>query len=130
MNIKINIKATNIELTEDIKGYIYKKIELLEKYIDSSDVGVMCDVEVGKTTMHHQTGDIFKAEMHLKISGKYIYAVSEKDTLNSALDEVKDEIARSVTSNKKKRESLVRKGGAIVKAMIKGVGYPFRRGGR
>lgn len=127
MTIKTNIKATNIELTPDIKDYIFKKIELLEKYIDSKDTGAMCDVEVGKTTMHHQTGDIFKAEMHLRVSGKYVYAVSEKDTLNSALDEVKDEIARSIASYKKKRESLVRRGGAMVKAMIKGIGYPFRR---
>lgn len=127
MTIKTNIKATNIELTPDIKDYIFKKIELLEKYIDSKDTSAMCDVEVGKTTMHHQTGDIFKAEMHLRVSGKYVYAVSEKDTLNSALDEVKDEIARSIASYKKKRESLVRRGGAMVKAMIKGIGYPFRR---
>ena len=56
-----------------------------------------------------------------------MYAVSEKDTLNSALDEVKDEIARSIASYNKKRISLVRRGGAVIKAMLKGVAYPFRR---
>lgn len=127
MKIKTNIKATNIELTPDIREYVFKKIELLEKYVDPNDTSVMCDVEVGKTTMHHQTGDIFKAEMNFRISGKYVYAVAEKDTLNSALDEVKDEIARSIASRKKKREGLMRRGGAMVKAMIKGIGYPFRR---
>ncbi|MFM2357796.1 MAG: hypothetical protein RJA61_533 [Candidatus Parcubacteria bacterium] len=125
--IKTNIKATNIELTDSIREYVQKKIDLLEKYVEPNDSSAMCDVEVGKTTMHHKTGDVFKAEMNLHIAGKYVYAVSEKDSLNAALDDVKDEIARSISSHNKKRAGLVRRGGALVKAILKGATYPFRR---
>ena len=128
--IKTNIKATNIELTDSIREYVFKKIELIEKYIEVGDTSALCDVEVGKTTMHHKTGDVFRAEINLRVSGKTFYAVAEKDTLNSALDEVKDEIIKSLTSYKQKRKSLVRQGGAMVKAMLKGMAYPFKRRGR
>lgn len=127
MSIKINIKATNIELTPDVREYVTKKVDLIEKYITVGDTSAMCDVEVGKTTMHHKTGDVFKAEIHLHVSGKYVYAVAEKSTLNSALDEVKDEIIKSLTSYKEKRKSLVRRGGALAKAMLKGIVSPFKR---
>lgn len=124
--IKTNIKATNIELTDSIREYVAKKIELLEKYIEVGDTSALCNVEVGKVTMHHRTGDVFKAEINLRVSGKNFYAVVEKDTLYSALDEVKDEIARALSSGKKKKESLVRRGGAKIKAILKGI-IPFRR---
>lgn len=125
--IKTNIKATNIELTDSVREYVFKKIELIEKYIEAGDTSAMCDVEVGKISMHHKTGDVFKAEINLRVHGTYIYAVAEKDTLNSALDEVKDEIIKSLTSYREKRKSLVRRGGAMVKAMLKGIAYPFKR---
>jgi len=126
MSIKTNIKATNIELSDDIRDYVNKKIELLEKYIEVDDTSALCNVEVGKTNLHHRTGDIFRAEINLRVSGHDYYAVSEKDVLNAALDDVKDEIARALASRKKKRENLVRRGGAKIKAILKGI-IPFRR---
>jgi ribosome-associated translation inhibitor RaiA len=43
----------------------------------------------------------------------------EKEDLYAAIDEVKDEIVREVTGGKKKRETLIRKGGAKIKSIIK-----------
>ena len=65
----INVKATNIKLTPDISDYIDKRFNSFEKFIASKDTSVLLNVEVGKTTGHHQSGDIFRAEINLHISG-------------------------------------------------------------
>ena len=48
MNIKI--QGTRIELTPDIKAYVEKKLEAVDKLIDPRDESVMYEVEVGNTT--------------------------------------------------------------------------------
>jgi putative sigma-54 modulation protein len=118
-----SIQATNIVLTPAITNYVDKKISLLEKFLPVGDESVKCAVEVGKITKHHKSGDIFKAEVNLHISGKDFYAVSEKDDLYAAIDEVKDEIAKQVISHKDKSETLMRKGGLRIKNIMKGLDW-------
>ncbi|PIR46453.1 MAG: ribosomal subunit interface protein [Candidatus Vogelbacteria bacterium CG10_big_fil_rev_8_21_14_0_10_45_14] len=117
--MKINIKATNIELTDAITDYLSKKIEMLEKFIDATPDSVFCDAEIGRTTKHHKGSDIFRAEINLHAAGKYFRAVSEKDNLYASIDEAKDEIARELNSHKTKKETLVRRGGRKVKKILK-----------
>ena len=124
--MKINLKATNIELSEAISQYVDKKLIMLEKYFEQSKGDeVLALIEVGKSTRHHKSGDVFMAEIHIKANGKEFYAVSEKDDLYAAIDEVKDEITRSITSRRKKAIALLRRGGTRIKEMLKNL--PFRR---
>lgn len=121
MAIKINkIKGTNIELTQAISDYAVKKISQLEKFVAPDDTSAMVDVEVGKTTKHHQTGDVFRAEFNLFVGGKQYNAVSEKDDLYAALDDVKDGVARELSNAKTRSRDEERKGGASFKNMIHG----------
>jgi ribosomal subunit interface protein len=118
--MKHNIKTTNIFLTSAISEYLDKKLTHLDKFIKPEDKEtVMCYVDIGKTTNHHKTGDIFKAEFTLHIRGKSIRAVSEQEDLYAALDEVNDETAKELKSYKEKKDSLIKRGGARIKAMIK-----------
>lgn len=117
--MKTNIKVTNITLTPAISDYIEKKVDMLEKFFEGEEV--LARVEIGKTTKHHKSGDVFKAEVHLIFGGYDHYAVAERDDLYAAIDEVKDEIARGVTSKKKKTMSLIRRGGGQIKNIIKGL---------
>ncbi len=116
-----NIKATNIELTPAISDYIEKKFSAFDRFVDNTHGGAHCDVEVGKTTKHHRQGDVFKAEVNMKVSGQNFYAVSEKDDLYASIDEVKDEIIRQITAHKDKSTTLMRKGALRVKNMLKGL---------
>ena len=117
--MKINIKATGIGLTPAIEDYIDKKVASLEKFFRNTGE-VLVQVEVGKTTRHHKSGDIFKAEIHIKSPGEEFYATVNKDNLYAAIDEVKDEIVRELTSRHKKALRLFRKGGLRIKNFIKG----------
>jgi len=117
-----NIKATNIEITPAISDYLDKKFYIFDRFIPTEDTSAMCQIEVGKTTKHHKSGDFFKAEVNLRVSGKNFYAVSEKEDLYAAIDEVKDEIVYQMTSEKDKSQTLMRKGALKFKNMIKGLG--------
>lgn len=130
--MKINIKSTNIHLTPEISDYLQKKVNMLDRMIDASDTSIFCDVEVGKTTNHHKSGDVFRTEINLTKDGKFFRAVAEEGTLYASIDEAKDEILEELKHHKSKRITLIRRGGATVKNILKGIGNyrPWRRRGK
>jgi ribosomal subunit interface protein len=124
MNTKI--KTTGITLTPAISEYTDKRLAKLSKII-GGDPSFICDVELAKTTAHHKNGDIFRAEIHIVGKGKDLYAAAEDQDLYAAIDEVRDEIVRAFRASKGKRLAFIRKGGAQVKAMMKGL-WPWGKG--
>lgn len=118
--MKIQTKATNITLTPEISAYLEKKLAALEKFVAGQEE-VIIDVELGKTTNHHQTGDIFKAEFTLHQRGGTLRAVSETVDLYAAIDQAKDELADTLKTTKAKRRHLVRRGALKLKNMLKGL---------
>lgn len=115
----INIKATNIDLTNAINKYINKNITRIKKFAKGGEVSGY--VEVGKTTNHHKQGDVYRAEIDISIKGEKFYSASERSDLYSAIDEVKEEIIRRITENKDKKQTLFKRGAISVKKMIKGI---------
>ncbi len=118
--MNIHIKTTNITLTEAISAYVNKRLEKISK-LTSDDSSAQCDVELGRTTAHHHKGDVFRCEIHLVGSGINIYTSAEKEDLYVAVDEVQDGVLRELNASKKKSTSRIRRGGAKVKAMMKGM---------
>jgi ribosomal subunit interface protein len=123
--MKINIKGTGIELTPAITAYVEKKISAIEKYVEGS-ANAVAQVEVGRSTQHHKSGEVFKAEVHIIGGGLDLYAVSEQADLYAAIDLVKDDIVHNALHVKGKRFTLMRRGGRMVKDMMKGLN-PFRK---
>lgn len=117
--MKINIKATNIELTSAINDYVNKRLQALEKF--TKDKEIIAYVEVGKTTKHHKEGEIFKAEFNLEISGVKFYSVSEKEDLYEAIDDAKEEVVHQIKNDKKRKQTLYKRGASSVKKMLKGI---------
>ncbi|MEK7148188.1 MAG: ribosome-associated translation inhibitor RaiA [Patescibacteria group bacterium] len=124
--MKINITAKGIELTPAISEYVTRKVSALEKYFESSPDAV-AQVEVGKSTQHHKSGDVFRAEVHIIGAGLDLYATSEQADLYAAIDVVKDEIISTAMHKKGKFQTMSRKGGQAVKNMMKGLNFFKRR---
>lgn len=121
--MRINsIKATLMELTPEIADYARKRIIMLDKVVSRDDESARASIEVGKTTEHHKEGNLFFAEFNVHIAGKDFRVVAEKDELFAAIDEAKDGIIREVTQYKDKRRTLIRRGGAAIKNILRGVG--------
>lgn len=118
--MSLNIKQTGISLTSELSQYLDKKLEDVEKLIDSSDTSVQLYVELGKLTEHHQNGVVYKAEFNLHTSGNDFYVVGKGETLYAALDEAKDQLVSELRVAKRKRLHFIRKGGAKLKGLLKG----------
>lgn len=124
--MKITIKGTNIQLSDSIYEYIQKKIGSLDKFIqgigEESEHGlsraeprgnppVECWVEVERTTKHHQSGDIFRAEIQIKLPG--VEGVRTESTgwdLHQAIDEAKDDMQRRLKRYKRKQDAKQKRG--------------------
>ena len=115
-----HIKTTAITLTPAISDYLNKHVAKIENIFDG-DESVKCDIELARTTNHHNKGDVFRAEIHIVGHKQNIFVVADKPDLLVAIDEVFSDALYSMTSRRKKIIALARSGGASLKNMIKGL---------
>ncbi len=117
--MKIKIRSKNFEITPAIFEYVNKKVSSLAKFLHLKDEA-LSEVEIGRTTTHHKSGDIFRAEINITEPGaKQIYAQAEEGDLYTAIDVVRDEAERNIVSKKNKYRTLFRKGATSVKNLLK-----------
>jgi len=122
--MQINLLGKNMELTDAIRDYTLKRITNLEKLLSGiKEKGgeVIMNFEVGKSTNHHKSGEIFHADCLVKIDGKEFYGSADKEDLYAAIDAVKDSLFNEIHKNKSRKQTLLRRGAASVKRMMKGL---------
>ncbi len=118
--MKIIIKTTNIELTPTIDKYIDDKIGSIDKFLDGMDRNIIeARVEIGKTTKHHQKGDVFRAEVNLGMPGRLLRSVAHEADLRTAIDRVKEEIQGEVKKYRGKQKVRARKGARRAKNLMR-----------
>ncbi len=100
--MNFSLKATNLELTTAIKAYVEKKMMMIEKYLGSKGV-ISCEVEVELMTRHHHKGDIFRAEVNLRLPHDSLRVERTEADLYKAIDKMKDHLADLITRSKEKR---------------------------
>lgn len=119
--MKINLKITTLTLSDEESVYLDKRLQALDKLVVGPHAeAAMADVEVGRTTTHHQGGAIFRAEINLHVGSKHLRSVSEKTDLLSAIDDAKDQMAEELRSTNSKQLTLMRRGAKLVKDTIRG----------
>ncbi|OHA50583.1 MAG: ribosomal subunit interface protein [Candidatus Terrybacteria bacterium RIFCSPLOWO2_02_42_20] len=118
--MNLNLKATNFELTPAIREYAGKKVNGLEKFIHRTDESVQAWVEVGRTTNHHNKGDVYRVEIQIHIPhyGKGVRAEVSGETLNEAIDSAHDKIKLELEKVKDRKMSLIRKGARAIKKLV------------
>ncbi len=98
--MEIKIKATAIELTDAIRQYVDERMESIAKLVDDYDAAAMVEVEVGKSTQHHNKGPYMRAEINLTFLGNLFRSVEEREDLYEAIDVCKDEVRRQLVEHK------------------------------
>ena len=121
--MKVNVQAENITLTPDIYEYLEKKLAHVEKLLEE-DPSAIAQVEVGKSTRHHKTGNFYEAKIQLHASGQDVTAVALGESVYAAIDGMKDELTRELTAHKDKNLTQVKKGGRLFKRLFHKV-WPF-----
>ena len=117
--MNINIKATSLELTPEVKEYILKRINGLEKFFkgnDKNSTNVL--FEIAKRG-GQKSGDIFHADCLIESLGEKFYASADKEDIFQAVDEIKDTLFREISRNKNKKWDMFYKGARKVKEIMK-----------
>ena len=120
----INLKGKNIELTPAIKDYVIRKVTNLEKLLSKIEKGggeALINFEVGKSTNHHKSGDVFHSDCLIKINGEEFYSSADGEDLYQTIDEIKESLFNEIEKKKNRKQTLFRRGALSVKKMLKGL---------
>jgi ribosomal subunit interface protein len=115
--MNIIVKATQIGLTPSIQEYVESRLQALNKFIPEKDVVV--EVDLHKTTNHHKQGEIFQAEISCRYKGEYYRVVISAEDLYIAIDQSSEQFQKEFLVKKGKKLSLLRKGGALIKKIMR-----------
>lgn len=117
----IRVKATNYELTSEVEKYLDERLRSLEKFIGADLDVVRCEVELGRDAGRPRHGkNLWFAEIAVIIPGRdRVYARNNSESINGAIDDVKEEIERQLLRYRKLHRRIFRKGGAILKRIMR-----------
>ncbi|MEI8361161.1 MAG: ribosome-associated translation inhibitor RaiA [bacterium] len=99
--MKYNIKATKVELTPEIKAYVEKKLDMLDKYLGSIKP-IDCHVNIGIAVGGQNAGDIYKTEISLSLPNVVLVIEKVEQDIFKSVDKVKDQLARAIVKHKEK----------------------------
>lgn len=99
--MQLNIKASNLVLTDAIKNYAVKKMSKLDKLIKQEKL-MNADLELQKTTNHHLKGEIFRVELNLALPGKLLRVEKTEKDLYKAIDNVEEHMDMQLKKYKEK----------------------------
>jgi len=98
----INIKTKNITLNGALEEFTREKIGSLDKFLVGTE-SLLAEVDLSKTTEHHNKGDVFRAEVQIEVPGKLLRAESTMDDLRKAIVEVKNDLQVQIKKYKETR---------------------------
>ena len=113
----IIFKHNNTEVKESLHGLVEQKLASLSRYI-GDETDVKCEVEFEKL-LSHNSGDIYRVEVNIWLSGELYRAVSTKETFEAAIDLVRDDLDRELSKDHDKRQTMIRKGGREIKEAMR-----------
>ncbi|MFH1346947.1 MAG: ribosome-associated translation inhibitor RaiA [Spirochaetota bacterium] len=100
--MRIQIKATNLDLTPSIREYVEEKIGSLDKFLErfEKEGEIEVFIEVARTTKHHRSGKVFYAEVTFSLGKKVFRAEDLNEDIRLAIDEVRDKLQQEIKKYK------------------------------
>lgn len=117
----IRIKATDYEMTPEVADYLDHKIASLGKHLGGSQDVARIEVELGRDAGGQRHGNnMWFAEIRVVIPGdEPVYARNNSESVNGAIDDVKEEAERQLRKRKHASMSYIRKSGAMLKRLMR-----------
>lgn len=116
--MQLNIKGTNLEVTPSVHEYVSKKIEDIAHFFSDHLEQATVFVEIARTTLHHNKGDVFRAEITIKVGGEPIRTEATAGEWHAAFDLAKEEMGMKVAKFKNKKDTLYKKGVRALKNLM------------
>ena len=119
MNIRIKT-TSGYEMGEDVSDYIEDRMMAVRKHLGAANSVVRCEVEIGRVAGHSRHGENYFAEIQLVRPGeKLIRAVAQGETVQAAIDAVKDETLALLRKEKTRTSLRLRRVSAQVKEWMR-----------
>ncbi|MDP3975204.1 MAG: ribosome-associated translation inhibitor RaiA [Candidatus Jorgensenbacteria bacterium] len=102
--MKIELLGTRLSLTPSIRTYVDQKIGGVGKFIKrfETEQEHTAFVELARTTRHHRHGEVFYAEVTLRLPGKVIRVEEYHEDIRAAIDRAKDRLKAELSRFKRK----------------------------
>jgi len=113
MNIKV--VPVNIELLNQQKEYLDRRIKSLEKIGQRYGERSLLTITIGKITSNQETGEIFFAEANFSIPGKDIICKVQGSDIEEAIDRLNDKLKSLMIKNKELRKGRFRRLARVMK---------------
>ncbi len=117
--MNITIKAPHHDLTEAMQNLIESKFSALDKLTAHAGTPVALSCEIEESIAVERSGAKYRAEGNLSLDGKLFRAEATGNTLERAVDQVRDQLARELESAHGKKHGLLKRGGAALKQMLR-----------
>lgn len=114
----IRIKTTGYEVTPEAQAYLDERIATIEKSLADDALEARLEVEIGRGQGHSKHGEVWSADIHLIIEKRSVHSHATGESINAAIDEVKDEIIRQYRKHKQLHRRFLRRGGKTMKWLM------------
>lgn len=118
MALNKNLKTTNIDVDDETKNYLAKRIKKFEKFIAEDSSPAIADIELERMT-GQQSGKIFRAEVNLQVRDLYLRAEEEAENIREAIDGMQEEMVRELRDAKEKKQTQTRDGARKAKKQLR-----------
>ncbi len=116
--MQINIKHSNVEITEAIKNYAEEKLSHLGKY-EKENTNLTINLDILRTEKHHKHGNHFKVSASLSLGSRKLHTEEVSEDMYGAIDATKDRLSDELAHNSDRDRSLMKRFARTVKDILK-----------
>ena len=116
--MQINIKHSNVEITEAIKNYAEEKLSHLGKY-ENEKSNLKISLDIVRIEKHHKNGNHFKVSSSVTLGSRKVHIEEVSDDIYKAIDASKDRLNDELAHNSDKERSLMKRFSRTIKNILK-----------
>lgn len=117
--MNITTKAVNYEASDAVLTLARERFGAAEKLLGDARDTALLEIELGRSTEHHKSGEIYRAEANLDAGGKLYRAEADADAIEKAIDKAANELLRELRSARSRTKRLIRGAGAKMKSLLR-----------
>lgn len=104
--MEIKIKYSNLDHSPALNEYIKNRISKLNRFLEKidSEGTVVAWIEISRVSKHHHKGDVFRAEINLRLPGTILRAEHNDLDIRLAINRAQDKIQREIGKYKITRQ--------------------------
>jgi ribosomal subunit interface protein len=116
----IRIKTTDYQMAPEVSVYLDDRLRHLEKFLADEGDTARCEVELGRDGHAKHGKNIWFAEIQIIHPGfKLIRATNRSESMNGAIDDVKEEVERQLRKEKQLHTRILRRSGSFAKRLLR-----------